>query len=1403
MTRMMLHSRKRRKGIRARWLLPVLLASLLLAAGFGAYGLYTLRARQNTRKLLTQAKAATVAENWDTAVVAYRQYLRRSPEDLVALRAYADVLLEKTRTKPEALRDAIRTLRRLVGVDPDDTWTLEKLTGIYLGLRQYESAEELARRWTAVDPQSTDAVLVLAFAHRELRKPDEAVEVLTLALDRNPEQPALFPLLIKLLTELDRLSEAEMRLEVALRSDSESPNLQLVAFALHERRGDSETAERHLRKALQLAPETLDTILPAAAFFLSNHQLAEVETLLDDATRIAPGNRRVLTLRAAWARQQGTPATLAAAADELLNHARDTDFDLIAQAAELYLRADRLDGTDECLARLEAIPNAAERLGASLDRIKGARALQGGRPFVATSHFLSALRREPSSVQTNRLLAAAYVQAGDLEAAAETFRRVAALAPTDVRARLRLAELGWQQGRLTEVRHAVGMLPEATDAQQLQADLIKLACELRQAGGDRGPLEVDDRLLRQRERVAAIKPPDLATARWAGRCLVMLGQPEQAVQLLHRETSDSDDKLGLGSELGRLMARAGHGKRALALADDLLQEFPDALEGHVLRVNALCTLTRFDEASEHVEQSQLPAKDRGRLLETLADAHWAAERIESALSLLRRGADLVATNLSVRQKLAHRTPNLDEALQRIEELRAIEGEAGLHWRYELAGALLRLDPSEQSVTRSTELLERCLADRRQWPAARLLLAYGYELSGALQNAVETYKEAIADQPTMRTRSAMIRLVSLLRRLGRFAEADTLLNTLAARAPEAPEVLRLRIKQLIRRRNFDSALTTAEHLIQLQPDDPAWVAVAADLYIRTGDPAQAEAVARPALVRFPSSVPILWSLTQALIAQSRGDEAEAEAREASAAAGDASHLLLLAHVLAKRGQLESAELVVADALELHPEDGGVWASCADFWGRYGKRSRQIACARKAIELRGEDPAKSAMLASLLAAGESADDLAEADRIVRQRLAEDPNDASALLIKVKLALTQKALDLPEAEADMRRALASDPRSPDVHRLLAAIQARAGEFSRAAETVATGLAFSPTNTELLFSAAEIGLHRGQYQEAIEQLQHLLELTPRSLGALRLLTIALRRTGQLDRAIELLEKTSSLDTMTPVELLLLARLREIKGDLAQAEKLYSDARSRAEEPGEALRESIQFYARRDDHRKVHALAVARRGDQPQDVRTWLLAAGILGAQSSDDALRETGLGWLEEIARAHPAYAGEAMFQAGTCHYRRGDLNVAESEFLRAIRRAPESWEPVNALAWLYAVDLGRPAEARAFIDKFLESGGRESATLMDTHATVLLRLRELNPARRKLEQCLRIVGETSTKAAANYHLGLVLREMGLARDALPYIQRGLRLAERLGGLTDKERSEARRLAAEGPSAEKREQP
>ena len=337
------------RGNRLRMLIAV--ALVVVGGTVGGYYFYAFRARQNTQKLLQRAQRAAAEYDWEGASVAYRQYLRREPMDSAALGEYTDVLLAQLKTAPEKVGDAVRTLQRLVGLDPDNSAALAKLTQLYLGLGEYRGALGSATNWAALSPDSPEASLALAHAQYGVGEPEQAVPTLIAAIGSNPTEPRLYPLLIAILArDLEQPVEAAKWLETALEVGDNNPDVQLAAHQFYVTRGEANTAETYLRRALALAPRSVSTLLSAAAFYLSNGRLDNAEVMLNRAAEIAPDSRRILSARALWAKKRGDPDALTKTADELMTHADDHDGGLLAdEASELFLdffrerRAERVE----------------------------------------------------------------------------------------------------------------------------------------------------------------------------------------------------------------------------------------------------------------------------------------------------------------------------------------------------------------------------------------------------------------------------------------------------------------------------------------------------------------------------------------------------------------------------------------------------------------------------------------------------------------------------------------------------------------------------------------------------------------------------------------------------------------------------------------------------------------------------------------------------------------------------------------------------------------------------------------------------------------------------------------------------------------------------------------------------
>ncbi|MBI4718567.1 MAG: tetratricopeptide repeat protein [Planctomycetes bacterium] len=1380
---------QRRRRSRLKWVVgAVVIALVVLSTGFV---LYAYQRKQNTRLLLTKAQNAAEAQRWAEAAQAYRQYLNRAESDTAALAAYAKVLLEELKESPEVVGTTVKVLQRLVRVDPQNLEAIEPLAGIYLRLGEFALAEELATRWTGLAPDSADAHLALAAARRGMRQPAQAAEGLVSAVTRMPQAVSLYPALIALYSvELDKPAEARAWLDRALEVSADSSAVQMSAFAYFDTRGETAAAETHLQRALELAPDRVNVLLPAATFYLGQGKLDQARTFVDRAVGVDPQDRGVLFLRAAWAMRARDEAELVATAAAMTAQAGEGQPDLIARAAELYLAANRFEEADECIGKLAAARSTGPALQTWLEALRGTRAVIGDQPFAAIPHLEEVLRRQPSDLQTMELLALAYANSGAVEAAGDAYRKLLAARPGNVKAKLALARLELQQGRSAAARTLVSDLREGDEAQRRQAALVLLACDLEREAAGASP-QAASRLWPRLRELAASPPPDDVAAQLLATCFTRAGYPAELVDLVHARLADAATGAIIGVEYGQHLLGTGAHQAAEELTRELLRLFPDSPEARTLHVRLLAATGRDGDAATFIDRLPSDAESKGALYDALADVCLTGERHDAGLQALRQAVSLRPRDVLVRQKLARLAPDREEVISLVDQIRSIEGDAGLTWRQERAAMLLRFDSGPTAGAEAIELLTPCVSARPGWVAAWLLLGAAQEAAQRFADAAASYQAAIAQRPELEVGSVGLRLVHVYKRLGRYFEADAVVGRLADAHPKAPEVLRLLAEKQFRAKDLAGAAATAELLLAQRPDDLDWAAATADLQLRAGNGARAVDIARAGLAAHPESIPLLWALARSLIAQDRAAEAEETVRASAATFNDPKHYWLLAQLLAQAdAKSPAAREAMEKAVSLAPENADLLWTASEFYRQRRERSPQLDYARRALTARGERPEESLAFAELLADGGSPQERTEAASIVRRRLDKNANDLRALLLDARLAGASDPPDFTRAETSLQRALTVDPKSAKARQLLAAVQIRRGQLTQAAATVAAALAHNPEDPDLLLLTAEIAGYRGEYERAIAPLRQLLEMRPRMPEAVRLLASAYEKGGQVDRAIDFVEKQAPSDQLRPLEMLTLARLYETKRDYARAEALLQRAVAASDGHSDAVQALLFYHHRRGEYARVHELAVKRRTETPADVPTLLIAAQLLGAQTKDDRLRQTGLDWLHGVVNDHPEFAADAAYRAGMCHYESGDRPQAESLFLQAVQLAPADPHAANALAWLYSEDLGRPADALAVLQRFAAARGEEDAQMMDTHGAVLLRLNQLDAAREKLLACVEIAGQSPTLTAAIFHLGKVLDRQGQKADAAARLREALELDKRVGGLAEKDREEIRNL-------------
>lgn len=1377
-------NRSTSRGMRVLVIL-LIVAVILGGASIAAVAVYRYRREQNTLKLLTKAREAVERQAVDEARTAYRQYLYRKPNDADALTAYAGLLTGQLAESPRLVVEALSALRRLHELQPDDGKITKQLTDLLISLREFAETETLATEWRRRDSSSADAILAHAIALRGLKRYAEAADMLGAAVESNPDIEGAYPLLIALHTvELNDPKIAREWLDRGLERAARSPAVHLAAFGYFQGLGDVAAAEQHLAEALTLAPSDPQTLYPAIVYNLSQNRLTEARSLLERARTDAPGDRGMLLLQGELASRAGDPEELRRTAAELLAAVKDDiDMDLVARAGELYLTAGDLDQADACITRLNELKDPSIRLADRRDALRARRALVGEKPFVALAELERLRHRREGDVATLELLALAYANAGAVESARLAYRDWVARAPENVRARLSLARFELQQGQAAAARMAVAGLSSdrADESQQLNG--VRLAADLLDWIAESRPAARRAALLEPLAQYASRPPDGAQSARLLARCLALADFPAELVEAVRAREADPGTGSIIAAARGRALLAKDDSEEALALAERLIADPATAADGWELKLLALLRAGDSTQAEEFVRNVPASPEARGSLAAILADHERNVGRTEAAHTWYAEAAKLLTADVTVRRRLAELSSDWAGAEPWIEQIRGIEGDDGLTWRFERASALLRFRTETTDAAEAAKLLTDCVTERPEWLEARTGLALAQEKTGKLDEAIASLQDVIVRQPQLGEGPLALRLVGLLKQRNRYEEADRYLTRLVTAAPNHPDVLRQRTEQLIRQRDIRGAAEHAQRALDAGVKTPEWHVLTADLLIAAGDAPRAEEVVRGGLKDNSASSALQWTLVRALSAQGRTADAEDFLRRASTEEEGADATLLLARFLELQNRPDEAESAIDTALKRSPETPAVLAAAAEFWANRGDRTRRLDFARRAVLASGQDPRSSLAWAESLAVGGNPQEVAEAEDIVRRRLSAAPDDVRALVLAGRLAVSADPPRLQEAAQNLLRAVQLDPSLPQAHALLAAVHMRLGRLDDAEKTMESALIRHPEDADLLLLQAELDGYRGRPERSVATLRRLLELRPRHEQATHRLADACLQLGWSEQCITWLTPSSGA-LPTVAQALSLGRLHDARGNRAGARAYFDQALQYSRDSAEAFQYLLHHLAKYEDYATIQTLAQARRTTLPQDLSSWAVAGQMLGSHPSDAVFAEAGLRMLFELAAEHPDQAADAMYRAGLCYYQRSDFAAAASRFIEAHELKKGSPEPVNALAWLYTRHMDRAAEAVKLIQDYLADGGRETADLLDTFGTALLRTGDLKGAEERLTRALEIAGQSPTLAAANFHLGQLHQKAGRETKARQFFAKAAELDARISGLDDEDR-------------------
>lgn len=278
-------------------------------------------------------------------------------------------------------------------------------------------------------------------------------------------------------------------------------------------------------------------------------------------------------------------------------------------------------------------------------------------------------------------------------------------------------------------------------------------------------------------------------------------------------------------------------------------------------------------------------------------------------------------------------------------------------------------------------------------------------------------------------------------------------------------------------------------------------------------------------------------------QGRLDEAMAKLNEAVVADPSVADLWLFRGVLnSNKREFWSAVSDFSQAIKLAPEVALLYYQRGDCYQQLGQHREALEDFSKVIQLRPRIVAYRFVC--------------ETGRLRDQLLRNDKVLISIADMHVLKAQSLASLNRPtEALAELDQAIAFHPQDSTALSRRAELKLHAGRFEKAINDYSRAISVNPEDWRPMKARADAYLHQGRLQEALQDLERIVRLNPSEPGAHMLKANALESAGRIEEAIEEYTQVVRLNPKDDDAYVERARCHERLGDEQKALDDYTTA--------------------------------------------------------------------------------------------------------------------------------------------------------------------------------------------------------------------------------------------------------
>ncbi len=220
-------------------------------------------------------------------------------------------------------------------------------------------------------------------------------------------------------------------------------------------------------------------------------------------------------------------------------------------------------------------------------------------------------------------------------------------------------------------------------------------------------------------------------------------------------------------------------------------------------------------------------------------------------------------------------------------------------------------------------------------------------------------------------------------------------------------------------------------------------------------------------------------------------------------------------------LDKARIELKNVLQIDPKDAQAYFNLGNIFERKQEFRKAFGNYNKAAELDPDNSEYQAKLGYFYLV--LADDIEEATKKMDLLLSKDGDDINGLLLKASIYLKQEKLN--DAKEIARTLFQSHPDNVENALLLASIYSQNKEYENAITTLEKALELNTSNPTVMQTLVNVYFINKEYAESEKILKHILSLHPEIFKNYLTLALFYQRTGEMDKAEDVLRKAVAED--------------------------------------------------------------------------------------------------------------------------------------------------------------------------------------------------------------------------------------------------------------------------------------